>query len=166
MTEYSPLPLQFKPGIQRDGTRLSAPGNWIDGQWVRFHRNLPRKMGGFTQLTANTDGIQRSFENNMHSGHHHVHMGSNVGISQIAITDSGIAGSTETRTPSSLTMSGDELWQMGTIFDPITNNSATLIAHAGRNLIDISSSVKTPIFFCHSFSILHRRHSRSISTMS
>ena len=33
------------PGIKRDGTRFDGEF-YPDGQWVRFQRGLPRKMGG------------------------------------------------------------------------------------------------------------------------
>ena len=35
--------LQVKPGIQRDGTQFAAP-TYVDGKWVRFQRNRPRKI--------------------------------------------------------------------------------------------------------------------------
>lgn len=146
MTNYEPLPLRFKPGIQRDGTRLAAPGNWIDGEWTRFHRSLPRKIGGYSVLTSQADGIQRSFENYMNDGTHYLHMGSNSSIRQMTITDSGSAGAPVTRTPA-ISMSGDELWQFGTMFDPIINNAATLIAHPGRNLLDISNDTASSLYY-------------------
>ena len=34
--------LRSDPGIKRDGTKLEG-NNYVDGQWVRFQRGLPRK---------------------------------------------------------------------------------------------------------------------------
>ena len=35
------------PGIKRDGTKFEGD-SYVDGQWVRWQRGLPRKMGGTT----------------------------------------------------------------------------------------------------------------------
>ena len=37
-------------GIQRDGTVLDNK-YYNDGQWVRFQRGRPRKVGGYRQMT-------------------------------------------------------------------------------------------------------------------
>lgn len=36
--------LKSSPGIKRDGTKFEGD-HYTDGQWVRWQRNLPRKMG-------------------------------------------------------------------------------------------------------------------------
>jgi len=144
---YTPQPLTFKPGIQRDGTRLTAMGRHIDGQWTRFVNGRPRKMKGYRELTAASDGIPRSFESLFKGGTHYLHIGSNTNLRQLTFDASGIVSSTpQIRTPSAYTMQGDELWQFGTAYDPITANSAAIVAHPGRNLNDISSSVKTSVY--------------------
>ena len=38
--------LKSTPGIKRDGTKFEGD-SYTDGQWVRFQRGLPRKMGGY-----------------------------------------------------------------------------------------------------------------------
>ena len=147
MSNYAPQPLRFNPGIQRDGTRLTAPQNYVDGQWVRFVGGRPRKMGGFREITSASDGIPRSFENYVTGGNNYLHVGSNESIRQLVMDSEGYApGLPQDRTPAGYTMLGDELWQMGLVYDPITNNAATLIAHPGRNLTDISNNVATAIY--------------------
>ena len=44
------------PGIKRDGTQLD--GNFYsDGQWVRFQRGRPRKIGGYRQMNSSITGL-------------------------------------------------------------------------------------------------------------
>lgn len=67
--------LDTKPGIQRDGT-LFDKEVYVDGQWVRFQRGRPRKMGGYRQITDLLAGpsrgifvVPRSNFSNIYSGH-------------------------------------------------------------------------------------------------
>lgn len=147
MASYTPQPLRFQPGIQRDGTRLTAPGNWIDGQWTRFVNGRPRKMGGFREIVSSSVGIPRSFENYITGGVNYLHIGSTDSIRQLKINSDGSAPTLPlNRTPGSYTMQGDELWQMDIVYDPVINNAATIIAHPGRNLSDISNNTATSIY--------------------
>jgi hypothetical protein len=147
MTAYIPQPLRFKAGIQRDGTRLDAPGNWVDGQWVRWVDGNARKIKGYRQITDQSDGIPRSFENHFKGGTHYLHIGSSSNLRQLTMNTIGdVSAPPASRTPGAYTMQGDELWQMDTSFDPITANSAAVVAHPGRNLNDISNSTKTSIY--------------------
>ena len=43
--------LDTKPGIQRDGTTLDRDF-YQDGEWVRFQRGRPRKIGGYREMTS------------------------------------------------------------------------------------------------------------------
>jgi hypothetical protein len=67
--------LDTKAGIQRDGT-LFDKEVYVDGQWVRFQRGRPRKIGGYRQITDSLAGpsrgifvVPRSNFNNVYSGH-------------------------------------------------------------------------------------------------
>lgn len=145
---YQPQPLKFTPGIQRDGTRLDAPGNWIDGQWVRFVNGRPRKILGFRHITNAADGMPRSFENYFRGGTHYLHFGTDVGLRRLTFNENGEATSLPSaRAATAYTMQGDELWQMGTAYDPIIGNAATLFAHPGRNENDISNATATSIYY-------------------
>jgi hypothetical protein len=53
--------LQFRPGLNREGTDYSNEGGWYDGDKVRFRSGFPEKIGGWTQLSPNQyDGVCRS----------------------------------------------------------------------------------------------------------
>lgn len=44
--------LQFRPGLNREGTDYSNEGGWYDGDKVRFRSGFPEKIGGWTRLSA------------------------------------------------------------------------------------------------------------------
>ena len=50
--------LNFAPGIKRDGTQFDSD-KCIDGQWVRFYRGKPIKMGGYKLIDPATNEIVR-----------------------------------------------------------------------------------------------------------
>ena len=50
--------LDTKSGIQRDGTVLDKQF-YNDGEWVRFQRGRPRKVGGYRQMTNQITGYSR-----------------------------------------------------------------------------------------------------------
>ena len=53
--------LQFRPGLNREGTDYSNEGGWYDGDKVRFRSGFPEKIGGWTQLSSNKfNGVARS----------------------------------------------------------------------------------------------------------
>ena len=43
--------LQFRPGINREGTNYSNEGGWYDCDKVRFRSGFPQKIGGWTRAT-------------------------------------------------------------------------------------------------------------------
>jgi hypothetical protein len=45
--------LQFRPGVNREGTTLSNEGGWFDGDKIRFRSGFPEKIGGW-QLDSGT----------------------------------------------------------------------------------------------------------------
>ena len=45
--------LQFRPGLNREGTDYSNEGGWYDGNKIRFRSGFPEKIGGWTRLSAN-----------------------------------------------------------------------------------------------------------------
>ena len=53
--------LQFRPGLNREGTDYSNEGGWYDGDKIRFRSGFPEKIGGWTQVSSNTfSGVARS----------------------------------------------------------------------------------------------------------
>ena len=44
----------FKPGINKEETDYSNENGWVDGNFVRFRKGRPEKIGGWEKLSANT----------------------------------------------------------------------------------------------------------------
>jgi hypothetical protein len=56
--------LQFRPGVNREGTTLANEGGWFDCDKVRFRSGYPEKIGGWSPLSTNTFlGVCRSLWN-------------------------------------------------------------------------------------------------------
>ena len=53
--------LQFRPGLNREGTTYSNEGGWFDGDKIRFRSGFPEKIGGWQQVNNNQYlGVARS----------------------------------------------------------------------------------------------------------
>ena len=56
--------LQFRPGINREGTSLANEGGWFDGDKIRFRSGYPEKIGGWAATSYNQFlGLCRSMWN-------------------------------------------------------------------------------------------------------
>jgi len=44
----------FKPGINKEETNYSNENGWVDGNFVRFRKGRPEKIGGWEKLTSST----------------------------------------------------------------------------------------------------------------
>lgn len=56
--------LQFRPGLNREGTDYSNEGGWYDGDKIRFRSGFPEKIGGWSRMAnAQFLGICRSLWN-------------------------------------------------------------------------------------------------------
>lgn len=56
--------LQFRPGLNREGTDYSNEGGWYDGDKIRFRSGFPEKIGGWTRVAnAQYLGVARSLWN-------------------------------------------------------------------------------------------------------
>lgn len=56
--------LQFRPGVNREGTTLANEGGWFECDKIRFRSGYPEKIGGWTPITSDTyDGTARGLIN-------------------------------------------------------------------------------------------------------
>jgi len=56
--------LQFRPGLNREGTDYANEGGWYDGDKIRFRSGFPEKIGGWVRFANSTFvGICRSLWN-------------------------------------------------------------------------------------------------------
>jgi hypothetical protein len=72
--------LQFRPGLNREGTDYSNEGGWYDGDKIRFRSGFPEKIGGWTRLSDDTYlGICRSLWNWINvNGTNYLGVGTNI----------------------------------------------------------------------------------------
>ncbi len=56
--------LQFRPGVNREGTTLANEGGWFECDKIRFRSGYPQKLGGWVPIAPYTyDGVARSLWN-------------------------------------------------------------------------------------------------------
>jgi hypothetical protein len=72
--------LEFRPGINREGTDYANEGGWYDGNKIRFRSGFPEKIGGWTLYSSATYlGTARSLWNWTDlSGNSYIGLGTNV----------------------------------------------------------------------------------------
>lgn len=80
--------LDTQPGVQRDGTVFDK-AFYIDGQWVRFQRGRPRKIGGYREISDGLSGISRGVYVDSLNGFNRIFNGYNYGLQSITINNSG-----------------------------------------------------------------------------
>jgi hypothetical protein len=55
------VPIKLKAGFVKGEGSLAASGRYVDGNWVRFLKGLPQKIGGFVRLTTEAfTGVARA----------------------------------------------------------------------------------------------------------
>ena len=75
--------LQFRPGLNREGTDYSNEGGWYDGDKVRFRSGFPEKLGGWQQISNNQfNGVCRSIwvwaDGDAGAGNSYIGLGTNT----------------------------------------------------------------------------------------
>jgi hypothetical protein len=66
-------------GIKRDGTIFETP-EYTDGVWCRFQRQVPKKIGGYTEIFSTFDGILRGLTMQGYNGVNYVFAGTSKGL--------------------------------------------------------------------------------------
>jgi hypothetical protein len=140
--------LAIKPGIQRDGTQF-ASDTFVDGEWVRFQRGLPRKMGGYNGIFLNASGISRGMTMTSTNGLNYVISGYSAGLEQWSTdNDDGVGfGPTPYTFTSGFSSNANNLWQFDIGYDSTGGAQNQLIAHPGQNLKAIDSTVNTRVLY-------------------
>lgn len=143
--EPKPILMLSQPGIERDGTRFRHQ-SYIDGQWVRFYQDRPRKMLGYREQLRASQGIVRQFQVFSNSGFAYVHAASNSNLQRYAVdVNTGATTQLIDRTPAGYVSAPTNLWQMDVIFN--TSGSTTyLVALATPSLQDITSDVAMQLY--------------------
>jgi len=120
------------PGIKRDGTKFEGD-QYVDGQWVRFQRGLPRKMGGYRSINKFLQGLPRTLNEYTQDLLTYVHAGSANLVERFFIDGTYNTSVITDRTPSSgFTASDANLWQFDVGYD--TTNGNQIVAQVAPNL--------------------------------
>ncbi len=139
------IALNIKPGIQRDGTIFDAP-IYVDGQWVRFQRGRPRKIGGYRDIFQNASGISRGMIMNSQDGLNYVYSGWSNGVQEwVTDDDDGVGSGPTTIALSDFTADPTNLWQFDIGFDSGGAGNQQTVAHPGLNLAHIDNTLNTPV---------------------
>jgi hypothetical protein len=137
--------IRSQPGVKRDGTKLEGD-NYVDGQWVRFQRGLPRKIGGYRSINKFLRAVSRSMHEFTQNQLTYVHSGSSNLVERFFI-DNGLNTSVITdRTPTSLVTSPDNMWQFDAIAAPGLGGMQ-IVAQVAPNLECICNSVGGQLFY-------------------
>ena len=133
------------PGIKRDGTKFEGDA-YVDGQWVRWQRGLPRKMGGYRSISKYLREVSRALHEYTQDNLTYVHSGSANFVERFYI-DGGFNTSVITnRTPAALDQSDANMWQ----FDVDTAaglGGTQLVAQVAPNLNCICNSEGGQLFY-------------------
>ncbi len=135
------IPLNFLPGVQRDGTMLDSD-TCIDAQWCRWRLGRPRKMGGFHRNYAALAGKPRRIHMFYQGDKVYVHVGTSASLQQIVLDRNGNLISSVDRTPSGFIGNANAGWTLDSLFDT-TSEAVVLIAHSVPDITSIAGTTKT-----------------------
>jgi hypothetical protein len=136
--------LDTQAGIQRDGTVYDKLF-YNDGQWVRFQRGRPRKIGGYRVISDNLSGPSRGIWVNSQDSFNSIFSGYSDGLQVLVIDDNGIGAGVTNFTLSGFTASALNLWQFDGFYDVAGSGLQTIVAHPGKNLVAIDSTADSHV---------------------
>jgi hypothetical protein len=132
------------PGIKRDGTKFEGD-QYVDGQWVRFQRGLPRKIGGYRSINKFLRGLPRTLTEYTQDLLTYIHAGSANRLERFFIDGTYNTSVITDRTPLyGFTPNDGNLWQFGVSYD--TNNGNQIVAQVAPNLDCICNSEGGALF--------------------
>jgi hypothetical protein len=130
--------IRSAPGIKRDGTKFEGD-QYVDGQWVRFQRGLPRKIGGYRSINKFLRGLPRALAEYTQDLLTYVHAGSADRLERFFIDGTYNTSVITDRTPASgFTADDGNLWQFATSYDTTDGNQ--IVAQVAPNLGCICNS--------------------------
>lgn len=142
----TPILVRSRPGIKRDGTQFEGD-NYIDGEWCRFQRGLPRKMGGYRAATSTLPELVYGMHVYSQNSVQYAHLGGATTLTQITMDSFGNFSGQNARIPGGFANSTNNVWQFDLLPDDTGGTPPRLVAHAGQNLSAIDSTVETPIYY-------------------
>lgn len=142
------IPIRSLPGIKRDGTKFEGD-QYVDGQWVRFQRGLPRKIGGYRSINKFLQGIPRALHEYTLDLLTYIHAGSANKVERFFIDGGYNTSVISDRTPSTLTLSDANLWQFDV--DTAAGSGLQILAQVAPNLNCVCNSDGGQLFVGDAF---------------
>lgn len=141
------IQIKSAPGIKRDGTMLEGEG-YVDGQWVRWQRGLPRKIGGYRSINKYLQGLSRAVHDFNHNGNTYFHFGSADLLERLYIDSVNGTSIIFDRTPlSGFTPDDSNLWMFASDVKLSGGVGTNLIlAQVAPNLVDVCNDVGGELF--------------------
>jgi hypothetical protein len=138
------ITVRSAPGIKRDGTKFEGD-HYVDGEWVRFQRGLPRKIGGYRSINKFLVGMPRAISEYTQDKFTYLHFGSANRVERLFIDGSFNTSVVSNRTPTSgFTADDANLWQFAVAYD--TTNGNQIVAQVAPNLDCICNSLGGEVF--------------------
>jgi len=142
----TPIVLKSLPGIKRDGTRYEGD-YYVDGQWVRWQRGLPRKVGGYTVVNRYLPEVSRGVKTFTQNSLTYFHSGSAGFIERFTLDASGNSSLGFNRTPTTLVVDDNNLWQFDVIYDSQSIPAAnSIVAQVAPNASCICNNAGGQLF--------------------
>jgi hypothetical protein len=114
-----PILIRSKAGIKRDGTPLDSD-YYVDGQWVRFQRGMPRKIAGYITINRFGSDVSRGIRSFAQDDRTFIFT---AGATKLETTSMDISGNTtvvNNRTPLTYAADSKNAWQFDFMVDTST----------------------------------------------
>lgn len=133
--------LKSTAGIKRDGTRFEGDA-YVDGQWVRWQRGLPRKIGGYRSVQKYLTEISRGFSTFTQNGFVYCHSGSQNYLERFTIDGSFNSSVVSDRTPVNVASTGTVTLTGGAAgsVDMITVNSVNIMSGSVAFTVNLATT--------------------------
>ena len=137
--------LKSQPGVKRDGTKFDGDF-YTDGQWVRFQRGLPRKIGGYRSINKYLTEISRGFTSFTQMSIQYCHSAGASLLQRFTIDANKNSSIISDRTPTTLVESEQNRWMFNYEFDSSTTDNL-LLAHVAPNGSCLCNDTGGQIFY-------------------
>ncbi len=146
MSQSQIYPINVKPGIKRDNTQFEGD-YYTDGEWCRFYRGKPKKIGGYRSIYDQYEQIVRgeaiNIPNNLTN---YIYSGSETGFTMLQVTNSGSPSSFADRTPSGFTDNVNNEWKTTAIYNSGGTDMA-IVAMATQTLSNLADDTDRKIYY-------------------
>lgn len=135
------------PGIRRDGTLLDSD-HFGDGQWVRFQRGRPKKMGGFREISGELTGPVRATQMWSRGLIHSLYSFSSSRVEILQVDRNGVGNSIYDITPAGHVDNPEVMWSVDNMYDDAVGSKSTIIvAVPTRSLSNIDDPTANQVYY-------------------